>query len=93
MVAERLDIRDMTVPTRNKAMAVMAAVIIERDQAVKTRETVTIAVSRTILRSSVGRSILNQDRTKVELVLKFWFHRLKVLVLKKTNHHPRIFNP
>ena len=58
MVAERSDIREMTVPTRNKAIAVMAAVVVERDQK-KTKGTATIVGSRAILKPSVRRNILN----------------------------------
>ena len=50
VVAERLGTREMTVPTRNKAMAVMVAVVEERDQAITPRETATITVSRAILK-------------------------------------------
>ena len=40
-------------------MAVMAALVGEWDQAIKIRKTATIAVSRAILKPSVGRNILN----------------------------------
>ena len=61
MVAERSDIREMTVLARNKATAAVAAVVLERDRT-KTKETATIAVSKAILRPSVGRIILRPDR-------------------------------
>ena len=66
MVADRLGTREMTVPTRNRVMPVVAEGVMARDQAVTTREILAISVPRAILKLSVGRSILDQGRTKAE---------------------------
>ena len=59
MVVGRLATREMTAPTRNKAMVVMAAGVVARDQATTTRETSIIATSKARMKPSVGGSILN----------------------------------
>ena len=55
MVIERSAIREITVLARNKATAVVVMVVVEMEQ----KETATIAVSRVILKPSVGINILN----------------------------------
>ena len=59
IVAERLDTREMTVPTRNKAMTVVVGLVAERDQSVTKRRNCDHCSSRAISKPSVGRSILN----------------------------------
>ena len=45
IVAARLVTEEMSAPTRNKVVPAEAVVVMERDQAISTRETATIAVS------------------------------------------------
>ena len=86
MVAERQGTRELTVPTRTHAEAVVDVVVevAERGKETTTKETATIVVSRAIKKANVERNTLNLGQTKAEPALKFWCQKLKVSTLKRS---------